>query len=169
MFESFARESETAASAPEAYDVTEAELTREILADERERLFGQSGHLTDQTPVEAKADDVPAVSTASRDPSPDVPSPRHPLLPPAYRLPLPSPRAVTPADCPTGGGQIRRPVAARGCAPAGGTRTTKHHAASHQFCGGRPEAVSRFYPNALTDLADVGRPDRRQRCSDCFR
>ncbi|CAM3578305.1 Helicase SNF2 [Tsukamurella ocularis] len=41
LFESFARESETAASAPEAYDVTEAELARDIIAEERERLFGQ--------------------------------------------------------------------------------------------------------------------------------
>lgn len=40
LFESFARESETAASAPEAYDLTETELAREIIASERERLFG---------------------------------------------------------------------------------------------------------------------------------
>ncbi|MDC3729287.1 SNF2-related protein [Rhodococcus sp. Rp3] len=40
LFESFARESETAASAPEAYDITEAELARDIIAAERERLFG---------------------------------------------------------------------------------------------------------------------------------
>lgn len=42
LFESFARESETAASAPEAYDVTEAELARDIIAAERERLFGRT-------------------------------------------------------------------------------------------------------------------------------
>ncbi|MGF7122574.1 SNF2-related protein [Rhodococcus sp. BE178] len=42
LFESFARESETAASAPEAYDVTEAELARDIIAAERQRLFGQA-------------------------------------------------------------------------------------------------------------------------------
>lgn len=41
VFESFARKSETAQSAPEAYDVSEAELAREIIAAERERLFGQ--------------------------------------------------------------------------------------------------------------------------------
>lgn len=41
LFESFARESETAAAAPEAYDVTEAELARDIIAAERERLFGR--------------------------------------------------------------------------------------------------------------------------------
>lgn len=40
LFESFARESDTAASAPEAYDITEAELARDIIAAERERLFG---------------------------------------------------------------------------------------------------------------------------------
>lgn len=40
LFESFARQSETAESAPEAYDITEAELAREIIAAERERLFG---------------------------------------------------------------------------------------------------------------------------------
>lgn len=39
LFETFARESETAASAPEAYDVTEAELARDIIAAERQRLF----------------------------------------------------------------------------------------------------------------------------------
>jgi hypothetical protein len=42
LFEEFARKSETADSAPEAYDVSEAELAREIIAAERERLFGQT-------------------------------------------------------------------------------------------------------------------------------
>ncbi|WP_068182694.1 DEAD/DEAH box helicase [Mycobacterium sp. UM_CSW] len=42
LFAEFARESETAASAPEAYDISEAELAREVIAAERERLFGQS-------------------------------------------------------------------------------------------------------------------------------
>lgn len=41
MFENFARESDTAASAPEAYDITDAELAREIIDEERQRLFGQ--------------------------------------------------------------------------------------------------------------------------------
>jgi len=41
LFEEFARESDTARSAPEAYDVSEAELAREVIAVERERLFGQ--------------------------------------------------------------------------------------------------------------------------------
>lgn len=38
LFEDFARVSEMAESAPEAFDVTEAELAREIIAAERERL-----------------------------------------------------------------------------------------------------------------------------------
>jgi superfamily II DNA or RNA helicase len=42
LFEEFARKSETADSAPEAYDVSEAELAREVIAAERERLFGQT-------------------------------------------------------------------------------------------------------------------------------
>jgi hypothetical protein len=41
LFEDFARISETAGSAPEAYDVSEAEIAREIIAAERERLFSQ--------------------------------------------------------------------------------------------------------------------------------
>lgn len=41
LFAEFARISETAESAPEAYDVSEAELAREIIAAERERLFAQ--------------------------------------------------------------------------------------------------------------------------------
>lgn len=42
LFEEFARKSETAESAPEAFDVSEAELAREIIAAERERLFAQT-------------------------------------------------------------------------------------------------------------------------------
>ena len=42
LFAEFARISETADSAPEAYDVSEAELAREIIAEERERLFAKS-------------------------------------------------------------------------------------------------------------------------------
>ena len=42
LFAEFARISETAESAPEAYDVSEAELAREIIAEERERLFAQT-------------------------------------------------------------------------------------------------------------------------------
>ncbi|MCK0093741.1 DEAD/DEAH box helicase [Rhodococcus sp. F64268] len=39
IFEDFARESDTAQSAPEAFDVSEAELARDVIAAERERLF----------------------------------------------------------------------------------------------------------------------------------
>lgn len=39
IFEDFARDSDTAASAPEAYDVSEAHLARDVIAAERERLF----------------------------------------------------------------------------------------------------------------------------------
>ena len=42
LFDEFARESEVAQTAPEAYDISEAELTREVIAAERERLFGQA-------------------------------------------------------------------------------------------------------------------------------
>jgi ERCC4-related helicase len=41
LFENFARVSETADSAPEAFDVSEADLAREVIAAERERLFSQ--------------------------------------------------------------------------------------------------------------------------------
>ncbi|WP_047869759.1 DEAD/DEAH box helicase [Nocardiopsis sp. RV163] len=39
LFDDFARQSATAESAPEAFDVSEAELAREIVAEERERLL----------------------------------------------------------------------------------------------------------------------------------
>ncbi|MEE2038769.1 DEAD/DEAH box helicase [Nocardiopsis sp. CT-R113] len=39
LFDDFARRSATAESAPEAFDVSEAELAREIVAEERERLL----------------------------------------------------------------------------------------------------------------------------------
>lgn len=52
IFNEFARTSETAASAPEAFDVTEAELAREVIAAERERLF---------SPVQRRAPDSDAV------------------------------------------------------------------------------------------------------------
>ena len=40
IFSAFARQSETAASAPEAFDLSEAELARQVVAQERERLAG---------------------------------------------------------------------------------------------------------------------------------
>lgn len=63
LFESFARESETAASAPEAYDVTEAELARDIIAAERERLFGQAAPAA--TSYESKTESVSGSSSHS--------------------------------------------------------------------------------------------------------
>jgi len=41
LFDDFARISETAGSAPEAFDVSEADLARDVMAAERERLFSQ--------------------------------------------------------------------------------------------------------------------------------
>ena len=41
LFDDFARQSATAESAPEAFDVSEAELAREIVAEERERLLSR--------------------------------------------------------------------------------------------------------------------------------
>ena len=42
LFDEFARVSETAEAAPEAVDVSEAELARQVVAVERERLFGSA-------------------------------------------------------------------------------------------------------------------------------
>ena len=43
LFEDFARISETADSAPEAFDISEADLAREVIAAERARLFSKGG------------------------------------------------------------------------------------------------------------------------------
>ncbi|MDR2567461.1 MAG: hypothetical protein LBC97_15660 [Bifidobacteriaceae bacterium] len=43
LFDSFARESATADSAPEAFDVSEADLAKQVVAAERQRLFSPSG------------------------------------------------------------------------------------------------------------------------------
>ena len=43
LFEDFARISETADSAPEAFDISEADLAREVIAAERSRLFSKGG------------------------------------------------------------------------------------------------------------------------------
>ena len=42
LFDEFARDSVIAKQAPDAVDVSEAELARIVVAAERERLFGQS-------------------------------------------------------------------------------------------------------------------------------
>ncbi|WP_082691106.1 SNF2-related protein [Mycobacterium sp. GA-1199] len=109
LFESFARESETAASAPEAYDVTEAELARDIIAAERERLFGQAARPSPETTAtETKVDASTAVSeqppreaapgvtvTATRAPATDSPpAPRTP----AARVRLPHRESARSAE-----------------------------------------------------------------------
>lgn len=43
LFGDFARVSETAGSAPEAFDISDAQVAREIVALERERLIGSMG------------------------------------------------------------------------------------------------------------------------------
>ena len=47
VFNDFARVSETAGSAPEAVDVSEADLARDVIAAERERLFSQPNPSSD--------------------------------------------------------------------------------------------------------------------------
>jgi superfamily II DNA or RNA helicase len=42
LFDDFARVSETADSAPEAVDISESEIARQVVAEERERLFGEA-------------------------------------------------------------------------------------------------------------------------------
>lgn len=42
LFDEFARVSETADSAPEAFDISEADLARDVIAAERERLFARA-------------------------------------------------------------------------------------------------------------------------------
>jgi len=49
LFDDFARVSETADSAPEAFDISEAELARDIIATERERLFAQNASGSNDT------------------------------------------------------------------------------------------------------------------------
>lgn len=52
LFNDFARISETAGSAPEAFDLSEAELARDVVAAERERLFSRDmpGFAADSAP-----------------------------------------------------------------------------------------------------------------------
>lgn len=67
LFAEFARVSETAESAPEAFDISEADLAREVVAAERQRLF-ESGDrdspLSPPVPTTLDADDV---SSAERE------------------------------------------------------------------------------------------------------
>jgi SNF2-related domain len=69
LFAEFARVSETADSAPEAFDVSEADLARQVVASERERLFGQ--------PVAEGGRDVSAAVTADADDGSGQSEPRH--------------------------------------------------------------------------------------------
>jgi hypothetical protein len=81
LFENFAREGDLAANAPEAYDITEAELTREIIAAERERLFEQPAPAAaSRTPAESNVAQRRAISEQPRRQLPPV-SPR-PATPP---------------------------------------------------------------------------------------
>jgi SNF2 family DNA or RNA helicase len=48
LFADFARESDTANSAPEAFDITEAELAKQVVAEERERLFSGVTRTSDE-------------------------------------------------------------------------------------------------------------------------
>ncbi|MEZ0383994.1 DEAD/DEAH box helicase [Mycobacterium sp. pW045] len=49
LFEDFARRGDIAESAPEAYDISENELARQVIAAERERLFGRGAPVTPPT------------------------------------------------------------------------------------------------------------------------
>ena len=93
LFESFARESDMAASAPEAYDITEAELARDIIASERERLFGQPAQAAPaRTPAETKIGDSTAVSEQPRRERP--PASQRPSTPVPVIHPPPTPRSL---------------------------------------------------------------------------
>jgi SNF2 family DNA or RNA helicase len=48
LFDQFARESDVAEAAPEAVDISEAELARQVIAEEQERMLGS---LDDETAV----------------------------------------------------------------------------------------------------------------------
>lgn len=43
-FDAFARDSDIARHAPEAYDISEADLAREVISAERQRLLGGPAH-----------------------------------------------------------------------------------------------------------------------------
>lgn len=60
LFEEFARVSETAAIAPEAVDLSEAELARQVVAEERKRLFGAAAAIGTSSSVEVRGDEIPA-------------------------------------------------------------------------------------------------------------
>lgn len=95
LFENFARHSDMAANAPEAYDVTEAELAREIVAAERERLFGNGSVIA-----------APGEPTVGRDADPARPPATKPApavrgAPAAVPLTPSAPNPVRPTLAPT--------------------------------------------------------------------
>jgi hypothetical protein len=47
LFDEFARDSVIAKNAPDAVDMSDAELARVVIAAERERLYGQTGRVSD--------------------------------------------------------------------------------------------------------------------------
>ena len=65
LFHDFARVSETARSAPEAYDVSEADLARRVVAAERERLFPEEAEELPDAEEEVLPDSL------LREPEPD--------------------------------------------------------------------------------------------------
>lgn len=145
IFESFARESDLAASAPEAFDVTEAELARDIIAVERERLFGQPR---------------PAVSQdAAVPPGGTVPKPR---AVGAVNAPLPpaSP-AVTdersPAVSVTANQTIARPLSADSDSEPGGAPSVIALAESDVTKPAREEALNTHAPQSAANALDRAR------------
>uniref|UniRef100_A0A5Q5CBX9 SNF2-related protein n=1 Tax=Mycobacterium sp. (strain JLS) TaxID=164757 RepID=A0A5Q5CBX9_MYCSJ len=103
LFESFARESDMAASAPEAYDITEAELARDIIAAERERLLGGSARASNGDGVNASGAAVSAVSDRRARPVPSTPT-----APTFVAQPLDDSRSAPPLSTASSQGQAKR-------------------------------------------------------------
>lgn len=165
IFESFARESDTAASAPEAYDVTEAALARDIIAAERERLFSQPAPSAQgPTSSEAKSDISTGVSEEPRrDPRPAASS--RPATPPHVTSSPPVPRGPTAGSGPADREYTRAPEAGLTDRPR---RATGHQQESPVTSTGARQATSppsvtlSTYPvfsEALAPIAQTS-PDR---------
>lgn len=149
LFEDFARESETAQSAPEAYDITEAELARDIIAAERERLLGQGAAPAPGPTAEGvSADD----SAASRDHAP------------AARIFEPPVPSVGPPDSAAGAGRASATGTGRIHSPSethsGLHATGKPCGVGNESRSGRAQTVSSLRAGSFADLADLGRCDR---------
>lgn len=95
LFEDFARQSATAESAPEAYDVSEAELARQIIAAERERLLGTKPPAAERTP--------------SRDDPPPKSEPPGPRLPPTTAVSVQNSTKPDPSPTPVPNKDVHRP------------------------------------------------------------